>query len=282
MYNTKKYNSAMFGGGVSTENDPPAEDFRFNLFGLQNDNVVVVDSDFPSGPQIDIKSSPVPRNRGKILNDAQETESKIKMVGYLKHDTAAELEQLIDTMKKQLAAREGNIDILRPGWSGYRRWIGTLSNPHKMFSRREGYDITKSPFELEFKCFDPYAYDIDYSAEFVSGIAAATYNKVVTTGGTAQSRLILYVTFNSVTAGTDFTVTNNANGQQIKITPASIVAGDVFKIDAENAQVFKNSVPISYEGYPLDLEPGENNLQLDISSTNHDVEVTYKYKNAYR
>lgn len=279
-YNTLEYNQANYHSDAPLETSESSDVFQFDGYGLQNTDIITSEINFSTAPERDFELGAYPRARGQLLIDEQWRARTITLKGIIKADTAAELEQLIDEMKKRLAVRNGNLDILRTGWTATRRFVATLKSPEKLFAKRQRYHITICPFEAEFLCNDPYGYEIDWTSADLFNRTAVTVNNTVTNAGTAQSELVMYITINSMTSFTSLTAQNATTGEQIKIT-SSLVAGDVIIIDSVNKQVTLNGSAINFDGQFINLNAGDNNIQIDVASSAHDYDVTYKHKNAY-
>jgi len=280
MYNSILYNSAVLNGSAPVTISVSGDVFQFNGYGLQNANICTSKVTYSNAPDRDFSRTETPRYKGMIKNDMQWREKTITFEGYIKADTAAELEQLIDEIKLELSAEDGNLDLLLSGWSDTRRWVANLTSPEKMFDKRQNYHITVCPFRFEFLCIDPFGYDTDYTSSAQLAQTAATVTETVTNDGTAFSELKLIFIINSVSGFTSLTIQNNETGEQLQITDA-LSAGDVLIVDSIEKTVTLNGAAVNFDGQFITLPAGDNNIEINFSGTSIDYDVTFRHKNAF-
>lgn len=272
-YNSQKYNGPGFVESASTDA------FTFDGFGLQNANITVSESNHSTPPSKDIEDSRVPRGNGRIIAGDFFDVKIITLKGHVRASSASALEDLLEEVKRRLNQKNKILQITEANGT-IKQWVCTLRSSEKLFEQREGFHVTFCPFTAEFLCVDPFGKDKLFTSAFIPGISANRINQVINNNGSAVADL--YTLF-SVVSETDlsvFTVTNLKNGQKMQIS-SGLSAGDVVIIDSETKTVTKNGVAQDYQGSFIELEPGQNNIQLDITSTSHLVEVTYNHKNAY-
>jgi hypothetical protein len=279
-YNENEYNQAPYGGAAPIDVAESSDVFQFDSYGLQNSSIITSDIDFSTAPQRDFETDDYPRSRGQLLIDEQWRKRVITLKGHLRADTAAELEQLIDTVKKRLSTRNGNLDITITGWNDTRRWVATLQNPEKLFAKREAFHITTCPFEAQFLCLDPHGYDEDYTNLSLFNRTVATTNYTITNDGTAPSELILILSINTLATFASLTVTNNTTGESMQITDA-LAAGNIIDINSEDKTVEVDGSAFDFAGQFISLNAGDNDIEITLASSSHDFDVTYKHKNAY-
>lgn len=280
VYNTQQYNEAPYNGETPIDTEVSSDIFQFDSYGLQNSSIITSEIDYGTAPQRDFEVDDYPRARGQLLIDEQFRKRVITLEGHITAASATALETLIDTIKRRLSVRNGNLDLQPAGWATSRRWVATLQSPEKLFADRKRYHITTCPFKAEFLCLDPYGYDEDYTASTLLNQTASTVAQTVTNDGSADGELILIFGINSMIGWTSLTITNNTTGEQLKITD-TIATGDIITIDSVNKQVLLNGSALDFDGTFISLDAGDNDISIAISSTSHDFDVTYKHKNAY-
>lgn len=279
-YNEHQYNQAPYNGEEPIDVEESSDVFQFDGYGLQNSSIITSEIDYGTAPQRDFEVEDYPRARGQLLVDEQFRKRVITLEGHITAASASALETLIDTMKRRLSVKNGNLDLNPAGWTASRRWTATLQNPQNLFADRKRYHITTCPFKAEFLCLDPYGYDEDYTASTLLNQTASTLSHTVTNDGSADSELIVILGINLMSGWTSLTLTNNTTGESMQITD-TIAKGDIVQIDTVNKQVLLNGSALDFDGQFINLDAGDNDISIAISSTSHDFDVTYKHKDSY-
>lgn len=254
------------------------DDLMFNGLSLQNESIISTDIKDSSTPDRELSTFKTPRgDGGGYVADYFRTR-KIVAAGYIKAATAAELEALLDEIKRRLVLREGNLDRKINGQ--VRRIKATLSNSDQMFSGREGYHITYCPFTFEFMSLEPMWHDLNYISRTNEGVTNLSFTEIIENLGTYKAPSDLVIIVEAADTVTAFNYKNNTNGNEILIT-TPLVAGDILEIDGENKQVLLNGTPVDYDGIFPELEYGTNNYTLTITGTSIQYTSTIKVKQAY-
>lgn len=286
MYNSIQYNEALYNEIPAVTVEESSDVFQFDSYGLQNSNIITQNINFSTAPTREIETNNVPRAHGDFLNDEQFRKRTITLEGFIKADSAPDLEALIDTMKKRLSLRNGNLDVERTVTVGgvsttiTERFVATLKSPEKLFGDRKGYHLTMCPFKAEFLCLDPFGYEPDHSTTSLLTQTDSSLNQTITNDGTAEGDLTIIILIGAVLSFTSLLVTNNTTDEEMEIT-TSLAIGDILEIDSENKTVKKNGTEIDYNGQFISLDPGDNLISLDFTSTSQTYDVTYKHKDAY-
>ena len=137
------------------------------------------------------------------------------------------------------------------------------------------------PFKAEFTCVEPFGHDEDYTVAYLGGQTASTFAQTITNEGNATADPVIFLQFTAATAVTQIDIQNVTTGAQMQLSGLTVSAGDIFELNTETKEVLQNGVAIDYDGSFIELDPDDNNIQVDITSTSHTVGVTYKHKNAY-
>lgn len=281
MYNSQLYNVGLYGSNaVLAAPAAMLSEIEFNGYSLQSTSIITQNLRIDSMPARDLEVSRNPRTHGGIiLNDSQRVKT-IRLTGILKANTAAALETLIDTFKKNISALEGNLDYNNPA-SVKKRHVCTLINGDSIFGRREGWNITICPFDLTFVCYDPFGKSLTYNSTAIFGQTSLNKNETIFVDGTYEAEGVLIFVFNSASSITGLTFTNNDRSESMSVTTA-ISTGDVIIFDTETKTVTKNGVEIDYSGvFPI-FSLGTNSYTIALAgggSANWDL--TLKYLTTY-
>lgn len=256
-----------------------------NLRSFSNENsgtatgarVLLKNLDFESGPSRRVEQSDVARGNGVNVSDVFETDWTIKAEGTIFHDSYAELNAYLETIKKDLLSQDFIVDIVRSGV--LRRFPNcTVTNFGKMFSSRESYDITRCPFKLEF-VNEGRAVDFAYTSQ-VATLTTSPDTDSVTTSGNAAAKGIFILVVNAANSVSEIAIENETNGHKMTIT-RSFSAGEALVIDGEAMSVQVNGTEVDFTGQFIELEPGENIIRYTVTSTSHTIDATIKHRNAY-
>lgn len=280
MYNSSPYNSSLYGGTALAGSIASEDVFQYDDYGLQNSSIIVTNSDHATPPSRDFSTYRVPRNNGRIISGNFFDQKVITLEGYLKASGASAFETLLDTFKKRLSAKDGVLQITEPN-GVVKRWTTNLTSPEKLLAERKGWMVDYCPFKAEFTCVEPFGHDAEYTVIYLGGQTAATFNQTLTNIGNAAAEPVIFLQFTGANSVTQIEVQNVTTGAKMRISGLTVVAGDIFELNTETKEVLQNGVAIDYDGSFIELEPDDNNIQADITSTSHTVGVTYKHKNAY-
>lgn len=265
--------------GVSSTPTPPSDEIYYNLFGLQNANVVT-QSLKVSSANYDLQDRQLPRADGEYAESAQYRKTSIKIKGFLKSDTRTNLETLMDTMRKYL--RQGNA-TLKCQWAGATRYY---DNCHpvgidSLFDGRESFHITFCPFEIEFVSLQPYGRNSDRIVlDSPFAITASPTLFIANNAGTAPSNTLIFLTLVTVGTLSQIVIENVTNGDKMTIS-GSFSNGDLLTIDGENIVVSKNGVAIDYSGVIPVINPGDNTIKLTITGASYSLSLTEQHYSRY-
>lgn len=281
MYSTFPYSTSLYGGlkGFSGMAGKPL--IEFNGYSLLDVTKIITSNlKRDHAPSRNLKSVLKPRTNGRsILNDTQEIKL-ITLDGVIKANTGAELDTLIDEIKKNLITLEGNLDITDANGT-VKRYIATLTNGQSMFDRPGNY-VTICPFEFQFSCLEPFATSIDYNSKALFGVTDLSKQETVDVQGTFEAEAVLIFVINSAVGVSQLTFTNSTRGEAIEINEA-LGENDVLIIDGETKEVTLNALPIDYNGVFPVFSVGSNSYTIDIAGATPSInyDVTLKHKTTY-
>lgn len=285
MLNTIQYNTVPYQVNQTfTSASQPTALLTFNGFDCSNGvtattgaRMNITNIDVFSGNRRDIDDVPVPLGNGVHVFNIYGRGKIIKVRGWVAHDTRAELDAYLETIKKNIREQEKVLDVTIEGVT--RRYPkATLMNMGDIFSERKGNDVTVCPFEFVFQTFSS-AVDWEYSSSLKS-ITTSPETQSISTIGNTESCPIFVLIINSASSLSKIVISSDTNGQSMTIERA-FSAGEALVIDCENQTVQVNGVDVDFTGKFIDLEPDSNTIRYVITSSSHDISATIKHRNAY-
>jgi len=277
-YNTFLYNQNLYNQNFSFLGDAAQDSIVFNDYSLQNSNIIIANASHDAGPSRDFLAVPTPRDDGEIIISDYWRRKTITMSGVVKADTAILLEAKIDEIKKNLRARNGNLDIKQSDGT-IRRYVSTFINPSAMVDRK-GYQLTFVPITLTFACLNPFGESKSYVSDVYVAKTDLIFTESYYNSGTIKARPVVGIVFSAASAITAVKITNNTTTEEITLT-ANIAAGDYVKLDAETREVTINGVIQDYDGFFPSLEVGANSVTMTLTGTSATYALTIKHKTPY-
>ncbi len=276
MFGANLWNGGQFVSQVYSTDLVAFEDFSLS----DNTNVICTDL-LDSGPTREILGGNVPRADGQYITADYFRERTIEVRGIVKASTAALLDAYLDTMKKSLRAREGNLDITRN--SVVRRYVATMTNFDGFDAERKGYHVTFCPFVARFTCKTPYGQDRSYTSMTVNLTASPTNQTIDNTGTirTLPAFILIFTAASSVTVVNVKRIdVNSVTLDEIEYS-GSIAANDILTFDSENSVVKKNGDQVAYTGSFPTLEVGSNIFTFTVTGTSFAADTTLRHKCRY-
>lgn len=282
MLNTGVYNSTTLNNLFTLPSLSDKAAIEFNGYSLQSANIITSILLHDSMPERDLATADAPRSDGKIINGDNWRKKTITLSGTLHTTTAAEMVALINTFKKNVSAREGNLDIRDEiDSTNYRRYIATAVGTDSMFSARVGTDITRCPFTVTFEADDPFGKDLTYTSELFESETDLTFTEEIENLGSAPGKPVFILNFSAASSISAINITNNTTGESIQIAE-SISAGDYVRFDSENQEVTINGVPVTdYAGVFPEMASGVNNFTVTLTGTSATYDLTVKFFQSY-
>jgi len=269
MFNQSPYNQQAYNYDELSAIDSITDSIIFNWFWLQNANIVTAFKDDEWFPDIDLTTFQNPVVDGWWILNRRYSKKVIKLKWVLKHNSASELQTLIDNFKLNCSAVEWFLDI-KTNWI-YRRTKATVVSS-KVFDKRH-FDITRTPYELTFETVEPFFYF--RSPETISDLwVSADHNIEFTYNWTAISYPRIYFIFWTVSATDEISMT--LNWSTVSISEA-ITTWDIVILDAEEKSVKLNWTEIEYTWTFPNLVNWSNLFEFEINET-FEVDLTILYK----
>ena len=271
MFNVAAFNVEAYNVGSPFAASLVTDDIIFNDYGLQNNNIIISNTDFWDYPNIALNTYINPIVDWWGVLGRQYTSKDITFNGVLKADSENALNTLIDEFKYNLSAVEWYLDIKVNGV--YRRTKATVASS-KVIKRR-WVDITRAPFEVVFRTVEPFSYLIQ-DQSWLDGWVTGNVNLSKTYNGTAPSFPIFYITFwPSVSSVTTISV---QIWDRLLTISKTVGNNGILTIDGETKQVLYNSVAIdTYTGQFPFLQNGTQNITININWTfTADISTVYK------
>lgn len=278
MFNSHLFNVRTFNGNFVNNTVYSTDRLVFEGFSLSDGSVMVM-TEFPdSGPSREIVGGSVPRGDGEFITADYFRSRPIEAAGIVKKDTADELDAFLDTIRKNLRTREGNLDVIDSNGT-VKRYIATLANYEQLFSERKRYHITVCPWRVRFVCKTPFGRSRSYSSRSFS-LSTSPTTQAVVNSGTIETFPVVTLIFSAASGITAVNVKNNTNGDEIEYGD-SVSAGDVLVFDSERKEVTKNGTAVDFTGAFPQLDVGSNLVQFTITGTSFTAYATVKWKPQY-
>lgn len=215
----------------------------YGSFNMQADGVTVTDTNVYSSPPNKIQADKLAESDGALVVKQQYDSKTFTVEGYLRADTLTDLELLMDAFKAAMAVKNQAFDIDYAG--GVRRYLASSQNVILAKSSN-----TTAGFSVEFLSPDGVGWDVESTSLLTpTGITLSNVLSSITVGGTYQAEPLIEVTINTITGGTDktLTVSNGTSLRGLSVT-RTWTAGDVLEIDTLTKSVYVNDIPVEFSG----------------------------------
>lgn len=194
MFNNFLFNNGLF-NEIETVGSPDTtqDEVSYNWFWLFNQNIIITKINYDNSHTVesDIFNSPLSDLWWELSYYFRQ--KNIVLNWYLKYDTAEELNNAIDTLKKALWENNKNLDI-KVNWT-IRRAKASCIN---LNFDREGYHITFVPFTIEFRLIKEFLHEL--TNETISLLWLATwFTEEIVNGWTVRTNPIFNIVINSWT-----------------------------------------------------------------------------------
>lgn len=277
LFDTFTFDSQVFGGTGTLTPSVSTDVLVFEGFSLSDGTNMVLQSLRFLGPTRDLVGGNIPRSSGMYLTADYFREYTIEASGIAVQSTAAALDAYLDTVRKNLRAREGNLDYTDANGT-VKRFTATLDSYQDLFADRQGYNITVCPWKASFKCKTPFGKAKSYTATSIT-IGTSPTSQTFTNSGTYKAPAVFSLNFASASSVTTIEIQNALTGEDILYT-GSASAADYFVFDGENKQVLKNGSAVDFTGSFINFDLGGNVITFTISGT-FNLSMTGKYRLTY-
>ncbi len=279
-YNVTRYNERQYNGGLISE-VLSTDLIVFDGFSISDNSAMICTDLLDSGPTREIIGGRVPRDDGEYVNADYWREKTIVAQGIVVRSTSTLLEAYLDTIRKNLRAREANLDITRNGV--VRRYVATLEGMDQLFGERERYHVTICPWKASFLCKTPFAKARSYT-NTTENTSTSPHTITIENAGTYKAKAVVYVIFSAASSVTAVNLKRyDSEGTLVEEIEyaSSVSAGDILEFDGENRTVKKNGTQVAYTGSFLFADPGSSLFKLTVTGTSFTADYTVKLKDTY-
>lgn len=278
LFNTKLFNTGMLNGGTTIATVYSTDTLVFENFSLSDGSTMIMTDLIVSGPTREIVGGPMPRGDGQYVTADYFREYTIEARGIVKMGTLALLDAQIDTIKKKLRTREGNLDYI-DGNGTVKRFIATVDNFEEMFAARQRYHVTICPFVIRFKCMTPFGKSRTITSTSLSITSSPTVQSVVN-AGTYKAQPIVTLLFSAASSVTVVNIANTTKGESIQYS-GSVAANDILVFNSEQKTVTKNGTAVDFTGAFPSVDPGGNLMTVTITATSFTAYTTFTHRDTY-
>lgn len=238
----------------------------FNATSLQSSTIITQEIDHESidGKQLDLQKL-ASRDGGKLLS-ANFSPRVIRLRGYIKGTSQANLESNIDDFKEVLNATTKNLDIGYAG--GTRRYVCDMA---RLSMVRMHFNLTFAEWEAEFICAKtPFGKPLDTTSSEYTITSLGTYAGSFVALGNYKPKPLIKITFTEVAGVNKVRLRNISTGDWIEVNhPSEFVNNDVIKIDCDQYTVTVNDVAYDYSGFFPQFLPSGNDFRISFSPGIH-------------
>lgn len=276
-YNRGLYNRTLYNGGkFSTV--PATATIIYNDYPLQDEEIITEAADDLNPPQREFVLANVTRDHGQKLQDSYDREKDIAVRGAVVMDSNQSFLNKIDEIKKYLRPNGKLLKITEGDRT--RVYQAQVKNMPTIFTPRKHFNIDWIDFDITFVCYEPFGRDESRTVNSLFSQTANTINTSYYNAGIVRANFVFSMLFDSASSVSEVQVTNNTNGESIRVTRA-FSAGEFLKIDGEKGKVTVNGVEVRSTGYPTKLDVGPNSYTITITSSSHEANISGKFYNYY-
>ncbi|KSZ59659.1 hypothetical protein Z045_05670 [Rhodococcus pyridinivorans KG-16] len=245
----------------------------YGPYSLQTTNVRTTRTNVFSAPRNNIQADKLAESDGAVIVKAQLEPKIFTVEGILRTDSIEATQHLMDQFKAALSVPNQALDIQYAGDT--RRFISTAQNI--MLSNDRG--LASAGFSVEFLCPSGVGTDT-YASTLLAptAITTSTASLGVNIGGTYQAEPTIVLTINTLTGGTNktVTVTNDVTRRGVAVT-RDWAAGDKLEIDTLGKRIYVNNIPMDFIGQFPVWEPGPGSIGVmdDFGARDATVNVEY-------
>lgn len=246
---------------------------NFNLTSIPG--VKIVNYNVTDMPSRILNNSKLARSNRSVLTSAEYTSKRIFITGFVGGNNWQAQMDNFDALKAKVQDVEGVIRVQQGTKSV--EYVGTLNGMSKTFN---GPSLG---FTFEFLCSDPIGKASTGSTLIPpTVITTSSANLSLNIGGSFRAEPRFSMTINSVTDGTDKSISliNAATGKGIKVT-RDWIAGDIIEINSDTMEVVVNTELIDFSGQFPTFLPGTRTLQYIDDFTTRNVTISAVYIKRY-
>jgi hypothetical protein len=254
----------------------------FNSYSLQSSTVVTTEMQHENVMQKRLNVQKFAEREGGRLIRPDFDVKIITLRGIIKGTSQSNLEDTLDTFKKNLNASEKHLDVEYA--NGTRRYIATCS---KLLFDRKHYTVDVIDWEAEFTVSNPpFGTSIDTSTledlantNTFAATMTGTHDGYADYSGTFRPHPTIKITFNSANGIREVRFENSSEDNFFSstyITGQKFYDGDVLTIDTKEGTVQVNGTDIDFVGFPIfTLTNNSYSLKVIGKSYNVDLKIIY-------
>lgn len=222
-----------------------------------------------------LESEVISRRMGKKLTNTQLQEKVIQIAGTIIASSPAELQQIVDDIKRNVSDPEGSL-VIEAG----RTYIATAE---RILMPDRKYTQTLQDFEIQFVCARPYSEGSVQSATVVIPSGSASLQFTTTISGSAPNRPIFRITLPS---GNGISAIVRADVQYGRTANTVTISGqygvtDTLYLNYDRYLFTKNGINEDFIGLMDEIVAGEATFVLTVSGRNDGTKVSLEYSPRY-
>lgn len=254
------------------------EDTQVYFGGNDLDTVVgaaLIDHNFNNLPNRQLNIYKLARANKSILTSAEYAHKEVTVNFHLRGCDRGETETVMEELKaflriinQPLIVRQADKDI-------------TYNDATLNEINYEWYS-NKIILTLVFMVADPIGYEDSDTTMLVTSITSSTSSNAISNDGSFDANPVINVLLNTVTGGTDqsMSIKNEETGQGITLT-RTWANSDTVEIDTENKTVIINGTNSDFSGQFPTFPPGTGSLGYTDTFTTRSVDLTVTYQKHY-
>jgi len=247
----------------------------FNSYNLQTSNIITEKVLHTSAPENDLITESKARRDGSFLMSNYWRKKTIFVTGHIIGTSISNLESRIDTLKQNLVGQKKSLDVGYAG--GTRRYTATVKS---ITIEREHFNSYWCPFSIEFECANPFGEAISSTTETLLAQTSSPFSKVITMIGSIGAYPVITIDLTSGDNVTAIEIKNTTLGDFITIA-RSFSDAESLVVDCENLTVQVDSTEVDFTGVFPAFEIGTNTVDITVTGTPFNVDLTLVYTASY-
>jgi hypothetical protein len=247
----------------------------YNNYNLQTSTIVMTNLEYQTLNK-DLSISRLATSDINKFVESYVSNKRIIYSGYIKGTSASDAESKLDTLKQNVILNAvANLDI---GYAGGTRRYSCVCQSIELESETPALDVKN--IKIIFDTAEPLG--LDTFTNTVQYLAQTTnsFTKTITFSGTYHTLPTYTVTVSSESNLVSLSIKSVETNQEI-IVQKNYNISDVIEIDTRNKTVKYNGATTEYIGiFPL-VNQGTNNLEFDVSSSSHSLNIRIDYISRY-
>ena len=248
----------------------------YDTISLQSDDIITTEVESYSSANVQNQIEPLTLSDGGILVKRRLSPKIVQISGYMRKDTQAELEAVIDFFHQSLNKKQKFLDMDYNGAT--RRYIATPQTPMIMRSRGLNY----AEFSVDFLVPAGYGSDTESTTLLDTTTSSSNIDLSFEVGGSYRAEPLIEITIDAVTGGTgaSISVSNTTTLETVTVS-ADYTAGDVLEIDVENKECRINGGIVDFTGRIPSWVAGTGLINYTDTFTTRTTDILLTYTKRY-